>query len=149
MKTIGVIAFGMCAALFAACGSAPTESTTEQPGATQSADSTDAGVLNAFLTCTTNADCVAVPLIQSCCDNGEKIAVATTEVQAYEATTACSEEQRLHALCPMIHEIDTRVAACNTTTCQCEMVPGPGAGGDDAGEDGGIIVSPLPNPIVF
>jgi hypothetical protein len=70
------------------------------------------------LSCTTDADCVAVEK-NGCCRNGTKEAVAATAVDEYRASFTCPNP---HPICPMIRILDTRVAECSNATHHCEMV---------------------------
>jgi hypothetical protein len=74
-----------------------------------------------FFACKTTADCVAVPLA-GCCNNGYKIAVNKGEVKAYDAANACTNP---HPICPEFIINDTRVAECDASTHECEMVACP------------------------
>jgi hypothetical protein len=71
-----------------------------------------------FYDCQTDDDCVAISK-GGCCANGWKVAVNVNEVMAYEAANACTVK---NPICPLYVVNDTRVAQCNTTTNQCEMV---------------------------
>jgi hypothetical protein len=74
-----------------------------------------------YFSCATDSSCVAVRLIsEACCYNGWKIAVASDEVEAYLAATACDPLRG--RLCPQYVVLDRRVPTCDQTSHQCTMV---------------------------
>jgi hypothetical protein len=93
-----------------------------------------------FYSCATDSDCVAVGK-GGCCSNGWKVAVNSGEVDAYEASVACTVTP--HPLCPLYVVNDTRVAECNRGTHQCEMVA------IDAIQCGGFVVDPHKCPDAY
>jgi hypothetical protein len=76
---------------------------------------------SSFFSCDADSDCTAVRLVERCCDNGWKIAVAKDEVAAYEKSNVCTLPPS-ERICPMYVVLDTRVPACNEITHECEMV---------------------------
>ena len=71
-----------------------------------------------YLTCTADAECVAVAR-EGCCHNGYKDAVNKDKIADYRAANACRVP---NTLCPQFRVVDRRVAECSYTTRQCEMV---------------------------
>lgn len=71
-----------------------------------------------YLACKVDSDCIAVAKA-GCCNNGYKAAVNKDRVDAYRAANACKTE---HPICAQFIVDDHRVAHCNTTALQCEMV---------------------------
>jgi len=78
----------------------------------------DAAAAPDYLACQVDSDCIAVAKA-GCCNNGYKAAVNKDRVDAYRAANACKIE---HPICPQYIIDDHRVAHCNTTAQQCEMV---------------------------
>ena len=72
----------------------------------------------AYLACSVDADCVAVPR-EGCCHNGLKDAVNKNKIDEYRAANTCKVA---HPICPQYIIDDRRVPQCNRTTHQCEMV---------------------------
>jgi hypothetical protein len=79
----------------------------------------DAGAASApssagdFFSCSTAADCVAVPK-NDCCKNGYKESVNKSSVDAYRASApACNPKRK----CPMFRIMDKRVADCSAGKC--------------------------------
>src|SRR5262245_26827916 len=68
--------------------------------------------------CTTDADCVAVPA-GGCCPDGRSAAVNTGSVDAYAAATTCTEPPHV---CPLHVILETRVAQCDQDTGHCAMI---------------------------
>jgi hypothetical protein len=135
MRPIELLSYVSCCVVIAACGGSvqadPTgTSAVEGPlSLSQSTTCDDAGTEpdaspSSFFACATDSDCVAVNLVERCCYNGWKIAVAEDEVAAYEEANAC-HLRPAQVICPMYMERDTRVPACDTATHECVMVPGP------------------------
>jgi hypothetical protein len=91
-----------------------------------------------FLSCASDADCIAVPEEVDCCYEGGEIAVNRDDLCAYLAATRCTDHRRL---CPLFVRRDDDVAACNAATHMCEMVPPPKP---DAGVRRG---RPIPVPL--
>jgi len=71
-----------------------------------------------FYTCQTDSDCVAVEKA-GCCPNGFLVAVNKGEVKAYDAKYACTTPP---ATCPMFVVDDKRVAQCDFSSHQCQMI---------------------------
>ncbi len=71
-----------------------------------------------FYSCQTDTDCVAVEKA-GCCPNGFLVAVNQGEVKAYDTTFACTNPP---AACPLFVVHDTRVAQCDFSTHQCQMI---------------------------
>jgi hypothetical protein len=69
--------------------------------------------------CASDGDCVAVPRVE-CCPHGYKEAVNAHEVEAYQATYACTANPRL--LCAQFIAVDNRVAQCDRSVGKCTMV---------------------------
>jgi hypothetical protein len=78
-------------------------------------------VPDAFRTCQTDSDCVAV-LRNGCCRNGLHEAMNQASVEAYKASFTCPTR---HPICPMHLVLDRRVPACTAATHQCAMVDQP------------------------
>ena len=68
--------------------------------------------------CSTDADCVAVPQV-GCCSNGYKASVNKHHVAAYDASFTCPSP---HPICPMYVILDTRQAECDNSSHTCQMV---------------------------
>jgi hypothetical protein len=75
-----------------------------------------------FRGCTSDDDCVAVPLA-SCCHNGWKTSVARSERDAYAHSAVDCPSAR--AVCPLYLIVDQRVPQCNAATHLCELVSPP------------------------
>jgi len=71
-----------------------------------------------YLMCSEDSDCVAVPQ-EGCCHNGVKAAVNKDKIEAYKAANTCKIAR---PMCPQFIMDDKRVAKCNRTSHQCEMV---------------------------
>lgn len=71
-----------------------------------------------FYTCQTDSDCVAVEKA-GCCPNGYLVSVNKDQVDAYDTTYACTEDA---PLCPQFVVNDQRVAQCDFTSHQCQMI---------------------------
>ncbi|HEX6835984.1 MAG TPA: hypothetical protein VF334_05390, partial [Polyangia bacterium] len=71
-----------------------------------------------FYTCQTDSDCVAVEQA-GCCPNGYLVAVNQGEVNAYDTTYACTDAD---PICPLFVVDDKRVAQCDFSTHQCQMI---------------------------
>jgi hypothetical protein len=99
-------------------GSGPPESVVPPVVPPASAPTVAAAPAPAFLACTADADCVAVPR-NGCCHNGFQEAVNASSVAAYQASFVCPEQ---HPICPMFRIRDDRVPVCNATSHQCELV---------------------------
>jgi hypothetical protein len=98
-----------------------------------SSSSADEDLKKSITSCNTDDDCVAVPK-GGCCDNGWLAAVNKHHTKAYENATKCTEVP--HPMCPMYMVHDTRVAECNTSKKQCEMVDAKDAGPSDCRSTG-------------
>ena len=127
LSGIGVLS--MCAALLVACGdasdgqgaqgsSSSALSPAEDDGGVVS--TADAGDEAGYFACQGDSDCVAVKYFARCCYNGWKIAVAQSEVEAYESATACPRVERV---CPLYVVDDTRVPVCQAGTCAMVAPP--------------------------
>ena len=86
--------------------------TLEKTGTNPSAAAAD------YVTCSEDSQCIAVPKA-GCCHNGIKEAVNRDKVDAYRAANTC---KITHPICPQFMVDDRRVAHCNLTSHQCEMV---------------------------
>jgi hypothetical protein len=95
---------------------APTPPATPTPAPV--APGGDAGT--DFFACSTDTDCVAVP-VAVCCPTGHRAAVNAQSVDAYKATAKCEGR---HRLCPMYRVLDKRVPICAIGSHKCEMVAG-------------------------
>jgi hypothetical protein len=71
-----------------------------------------------YFKCEVDADCVAIEQ-PSCCPHGYQVAVNGHEVKAYEEKFACTAPPRV---CPLYVVNDTRVAQCDFTKHQCQMI---------------------------
>ena len=71
-----------------------------------------------FYACQADADCVAIEKA-GCCPNGFLVAVNKNEVKAYDNKYACTTPP---ATCPLFVVHDTRVAQCDYTKHQCQMI---------------------------
>ncbi|HEX4458946.1 MAG TPA: hypothetical protein VIA18_13310 [Polyangia bacterium] len=71
-----------------------------------------------IFTCAVDSDCMAVPQA-SCCPNGTKVAINTSEAEAYDVSYACTTTG---TICPKYVVDDTRIAQCNAAAHACEMV---------------------------
>jgi hypothetical protein len=71
-----------------------------------------------FYACETDSDCVAIDQA-SCCPNGYLVAVNNCEVKAYDKKYACENPP---PVCPLFVINDTRVAQCDFTQHQCQMI---------------------------
>ncbi len=71
-----------------------------------------------FTSCTTDSDCIAVPEV-GCCGPGAWVAVNRSRVDAYQATTTCTE---LQPMCPTIAVVGDRVPECDNGTFHCTMI---------------------------
>ena len=90
----------------------------------------DGGTDADYFGCEESSDCVAVPLISSCCYSGWKIAVDRDEAAANLAATECPPQPR--HICPLYVVLDTRVPVCGDR--RCKMVApeaGDGCGDED------------------
>jgi hypothetical protein len=142
MGRIELLSFVACCAVVTACGGGvqadPTGTSAVEGPLSLSASATcdDAGTepdaSQSYFACTADSDCVAENLVERCCYNGWKIAVAKDQVAAYEAANAC-QLSPAKVLCPMYIAHDTRVPACDTATHECAMVP-PDAGTTEPAE---------------
>jgi hypothetical protein len=81
--------------------------------------STDQELRKSITSCAKDDDCTAVSQ-GGCCNNGWLAAVNVNKVTAYENATKCNVDPR--PMCPMYMVHDTRVAQCNVSKKQCEMV---------------------------
>jgi hypothetical protein len=144
MRAIELLSYVSCSVVIAACGGNVQvdpigTSAVEGPlSLSPAATCDDAGTepdasQSSYAACATDSDCVALNLVERCCYNGWKIAVAKDEVTAYEEANACQLPPR-QVICPMYIERDTRVPACDTATHECEMVPTPDAGNTEPGD---------------
>jgi len=86
--------------------------TLDKTGTNRAAASAD------YLTCSDDAECIAVPKA-GCCGNGYKEAVNKNRVDSYRAANTC---KIAHPVCPQVIIDDNRVAHCNRTSHQCELV---------------------------
>lgn len=68
--------------------------------------------------CDTDSDCVAVEKA-GCCPNGFLVAVNKDEVKAYDDNYACTARPKF---CPLFVVNDTRVAQCDGSAHQCQMI---------------------------
>jgi hypothetical protein len=130
MRAIEILSYASCCIAIVACGGSvepdPTgTSAVEGPlSLSETCDGGSGG--SSFFACNVDSDCVAVSLVERCCYNGWKIAVAKDEVAAYEKSNVCTLSPK-ERICPMYIVLDRRVPACNETTRECEMVaPSPG-----------------------
>ena len=73
---------------------------------------------NKFLSCQTDADCVAVAQ-PACCPDGRKIAVAKGQEHAYAQANVCTNPP---AVCPLAVILDQRAPLCDNDTHECAMV---------------------------
>jgi hypothetical protein len=71
-----------------------------------------------YYQCESDDDCVAVEKA-GCCPNGFLVAVNSCQVTAYDAKYACDNPGQI---CPRYIVDDTRVAQCDYTTHQCQMI---------------------------
>jgi hypothetical protein len=71
-----------------------------------------------MLACGVDDDCVAVPL-NSCCPDGERIAVSAGSVDAYKASFTCPDAG---AGCVVTVVPDPRQPRCGAVSRKCEMV---------------------------
>jgi hypothetical protein len=69
--------------------------------------------------CTTDADCTAVPT-GGCCVDGTLTAVNVAATDEYAAATACTVMPR--PFCPQHQVYDTRVSECDAATNHCVMI---------------------------
>lgn len=84
----------------------------------------DSAAATDYLACKVDSDCVAVPK-EGCCHDGLKDAVNKNAIDAYRTANACKLK---NPICPQFIMNDKRVARCNVSTRQCEMVqPQPAA----------------------
>ncbi len=73
---------------------------------------------NPYVSCQTDADCVAIDE-PACCPDGRKVAVEKDHVTAYEDANACTNPP---TTCPLAVVYDQRAALCDNTTHECAMV---------------------------
>jgi hypothetical protein len=71
-----------------------------------------------YLSCTVDSECLAVPR-EGCCHNGYKDAVNKDRIPEYRQANACKMK---NPMCPQFIVDDKRVALCNASSHQCEMV---------------------------
>jgi hypothetical protein len=71
-----------------------------------------------YYKCDTDSDCVAIEQA-GCCPNGFLVAVNATKVDAYNTKYACTNPPQF---CPLFVVNDTRVAQCDFTKHQCQML---------------------------
>jgi hypothetical protein len=76
-----------------------------------------------YLSCNVDSDCVAVPQA-GCCNNGYKAAVNKDKIDSYRSANTCKIK---NVICPQIFVEDRRLAQCNRTSHQCEMIEPPPA----------------------
>ena len=69
--------------------------------------------------CATDSDCIAVER-GGCCVNGTLEAINKKRTRAYNNATKCKNSAP--QVCPPIVIVDKRIAQCNTSAKQCEMV---------------------------
>jgi hypothetical protein len=73
---------------------------------------------NAMAACAADDDCVAVPM-NSCCPDGERVAVQAKSTDAYRSSFTCPDAG---AGCVVTVVPDTRQARCGAVSHRCEMV---------------------------
>jgi hypothetical protein len=71
-----------------------------------------------YYKCDADSDCVAIEKA-GCCPNGFLVAVNANEVKAYDKKYACTNPP---AFCPLFVVKDERVAQCDYTKHQCQMI---------------------------
>jgi hypothetical protein len=91
---------------------------TEQAVSASNAEATQCEQDPTLFACNTDDDCAAVPLA-SCCQNGILAAVNIDQIDAYYAEFACDTPP---ATCPQFVVDDQRVAQCDFTKHQCQMI---------------------------
>jgi hypothetical protein len=74
-----------------------------------------------YLTCKVDSDCITVPKA-GCCNNGYKDAVNKDKIDSYRAANTCKIK---NVVCAQVIVNDRRLAQCNRTSHQCEMVDPP------------------------
>jgi hypothetical protein len=77
-----------------------------------------------FFACNVDHDCIATT-VGGCCPNCSNVAVNRGQVDAYYAANKCATPR----ICPLACILDTRIAVCNKTQHQCEMVQPTTCGG--------------------
>ncbi len=92
--------------------------TAETAEAESSLDSSRRHAHPEFYACEADSDCVAIEQA-SCCPNGYLVAVNNCEVKAYDKKYACENPP---AVCPLYVVKDSRVAQCDFTKHQCQMI---------------------------
>jgi hypothetical protein len=101
------------------------DASTEAPVATADAGSSSATASDPIYACTTDADCVLVP-VNACCNTGHHAAVNQGKVAAYKALAPkCATKTP----CPQYRILDKSTAACSPDTHSCVLKAGltPGA----------------------
>ncbi len=99
-------------------GQVQTGDRTTEQAVSAKADSAQREEHPELFACQTDSDCVAVPQA-SCCPNGFLAAVNADQIDAYYDTFACTTPP---AFCPQFIADDERVAQCDFTTHQCQMI---------------------------
>ena len=92
--------------------------TTEQAVSGAKADTAQRQEHPELFQCETDSDCVAVPQA-SCCPDGSLAAVNWDQIDAYYDDLACTTPP---ATCPQRFVDDQRVAQCDFTQHQCQMI---------------------------
>ena len=122
MLTKMTLGFGaLSVLLLVGCGAGQVDGgdlSAEQDIASAKEDSARRAKHPELYTCDTDSDCVAVEKA-SCCPNGFLVAVNKEQVKAYDTTYACTSPPQV---CPLFVVHDTRVAQCDNTKHQCQMI---------------------------